>query len=127
MPDRRLRRLRLRPRPGSGRPRALHLPKSWTENRERCRTARVPDERDFATKGELARRMVLRALASTLPIAWGTADSAYGQDNRFRRLLEQSGAGPPRPVQFRFNHDRQGAEVISDPVTGRPIAGPRKR
>ncbi|MDO0914129.1 IS701 family transposase [Streptomyces sp. DT2A-34] len=73
--------------------RELYLPKSWTEDRERCRTARVPDEREFATKGELARRMVLRALASPLPIAWVTADSAYGQDNRFRRLLEQSGVG----------------------------------
>lgn len=37
--------------------------------------------------------MVLRALASPLPITWVTADSAYGQDNRFRRLLEQSGVG----------------------------------
>ncbi|WP_257155757.1 hypothetical protein [Streptomyces sp. Ru87] len=37
--------------------------------------------------------MVLRALASPLPITWVTAGSAYGQDNRFRRLLEQSGAG----------------------------------
>jgi SRSO17 transposase len=73
--------------------RELYLPKSWTEDRERCRTARIPDEREFATKGELARHMALRALASPLPIAWVTADSAYGQDNRFRRLLEQSGAG----------------------------------
>nr|WP_107488208.1 IS701 family transposase [Streptomyces sp. gb14] len=73
--------------------RELYLPKSWTEDRERCRTAKVPDEREFATKGELARHMVLRALASPLPIAWVTADSAYGQDNRFRRLLEQSGVG----------------------------------
>ncbi|MET7684505.1 IS701 family transposase [Streptomyces sp. NPDC005423] len=73
--------------------RELYLPKSWTEDRERCRTARVPDEREFATKGELARHIVLRALASPLPIAWVTADSAYGQDNRFRRLLEQSGVG----------------------------------
>ncbi|WUV38829.1 transposase [Streptomyces sp. NBC_01483] len=73
--------------------RDLYLPKSWTEDRERCRTAKVPDEREFATKGELARHMVLRALASPLPIAWVTADSAYGQDNRFRRLLEQSGTG----------------------------------
>ncbi|MER7468301.1 IS701 family transposase [Streptomyces sp. NPDC097981] len=52
--------------------RELYLPKSWTEDRERCRTARVPDEREFATKGELAQ---------------------HGQDNRFRRLLEQSGVG----------------------------------
>ncbi|MEW2060400.1 IS701 family transposase [Streptomyces sp. NPDC007002] len=71
--------------------RELYLPKSWTEERERCRTAKVPDEWDFATKGELTRHMVVRALASLLSIAWVTADSAYGQDNRFRRLLEQSG------------------------------------
>ncbi|CAM5581485.1 hypothetical protein KAURM247S_00903 [Kitasatospora aureofaciens] len=37
--------------------------------------------------------MVLRALASPLPIAWVNADSAYGQEGRFRRLLEQSGVG----------------------------------
>ncbi|SBU96819.1 hypothetical protein YW3DRAFT_05875 [Streptomyces sp. MnatMP-M77] len=37
--------------------------------------------------------MVLRALVSPLPIAWVTAVSAYGQDNRFRRLLEQSDVG----------------------------------
>ncbi|WP_413810675.1 IS701 family transposase [Streptomyces sp. OE57] len=73
--------------------RELYLPKSWTEDRERCRAAKIPDERAFATKGELARHMVLRDLASPLPIAWVTADSAYGQDNRFRRLLEQSGSG----------------------------------
>jgi SRSO17 transposase len=73
--------------------RELYLPKSWTQDRERCRLARVPDEREFATKGELARRMVLRALASPLPIAWVTADSAYGQESRFRRMLEQSGVG----------------------------------
>ncbi|MFE7935090.1 IS701 family transposase [Streptomyces sp. NPDC057456] len=73
--------------------RELYLPKSWTEDRERCRTAKVPDEREFTTKSELARHMVLRALASPLPITWVTADSAYGQDNRFRRLLEQSGVG----------------------------------
>jgi SRSO17 transposase len=37
--------------------------------------------------------MVLRALASPLPIAWVTADAAYGQESRFRQLLEQSGVG----------------------------------
>ncbi|WP_078591969.1 hypothetical protein [Streptomyces megasporus] len=33
--------------------------------------------------------MVLRALASPLPISRVTADSAYGQESRFRRPLEQ--------------------------------------
>ncbi|GLF95188.1 hypothetical protein SYYSPA8_12845 [Streptomyces yaizuensis] len=37
--------------------------------------------------------MVLRTLASPLPVAWVTADSADGQDGRFRRLLEQTGTG----------------------------------
>ncbi|WP_055586476.1 IS701 family transposase [Peterkaempfera griseoplana] len=73
--------------------RELYLPKSWTEDRDRCRAAKIPDERDFHTKGELAKALVLRALASELPIAWVTADSAYGQEGRFRRLLEQSGVG----------------------------------
>lgn len=70
--------------------RELYLPKSWTDDRERCRAAKIPDERTFATKPELARAMVLRALASPLPIAWVTADAAYGQEWRFRRTLEET-------------------------------------
>ncbi|MFD7909092.1 IS701 family transposase [Kitasatospora sp. NPDC059747] len=68
--------------------RELYLPKSWTEDRERCQAARVPDERVFATKLELARAVIRRALASPLPITWVTADAAYGQDAHFRRFLE---------------------------------------
>ncbi|MFI0740794.1 IS701 family transposase [Streptomyces sp. NPDC021100] len=73
--------------------RELYLPKSWTDDRERCRAAKVPDDRGFATKGELAKRLILRALASGLPLAWVTADAAYGQGGRLRRLIEQSGPG----------------------------------
>lgn len=73
--------------------RELYLPKSWTDDRERCRAAKIPDERGFATKPERARAMVLRALASPLPIAWVTADAAYGQEWRFRRMLEQAAVG----------------------------------
>lgn len=70
--------------------RELYLPTSWTDDRERCRAARIPDERRSATKGELARTMIRRALASPLPITWVTADAAYGQDSRFRRFLEDA-------------------------------------
>ncbi|MFB7441931.1 IS701 family transposase [Streptomyces mirabilis] len=70
--------------------RELYLPKSWTGDRERCRAARIPDQRTFATKGELARDMILRVLGSPLPIAWVTADSAYGQDSHFRRFPEDA-------------------------------------
>ncbi len=71
----------------------LYLPKSWTDDRDRCRAAHIPDERTFATKPDLAKTMVLRAIASPLPIAWVTADSAYGQERRLRRMLEETGLG----------------------------------
>ncbi|MFE1961533.1 IS701 family transposase [Streptomyces sp. NPDC059479] len=73
--------------------RELYLPKSWTGDSDRCRAAKIPEERTFATKGELARELVRRALASALPIAWVTADSAYGQEWGFRRMLEEAGVG----------------------------------
>ncbi|MBP2056090.1 SRSO17 transposase [Streptomyces griseochromogenes] len=44
----------------------LYLPKSWASDTDRCRVAKVPGGSGFATKGELARAMILRALASSL-------------------------------------------------------------
>nr|WP_309147829.1 transposase [Streptomyces sp. NTH33] len=73
--------------------RELYLPKSWTDDRDRCRAAHIPDERIFATKPDLAKTMVLRAIASPLPIARVTADAAYGQEWKLRRMLEEAGLG----------------------------------
>lgn len=73
--------------------RELYLPRSWTEDPDRCRAARIPEDKPFATKPELARAMVQRALDSALPIAWVTADAAYGQEWHFRRMLEEAGVG----------------------------------
>ncbi|WP_424860527.1 IS701 family transposase [Streptomyces sp. MMS24-I29] len=73
--------------------RELYLPKSWTSDTDRCAEARIPGERAFATKGDLAKDMIRRALGSPLPVAWVTADSAYGQDQRLRRMLEEVGVG----------------------------------
>jgi SRSO17 transposase len=73
--------------------RELYLPKSWTSDRGRCQAAKVPDSRSFATKTELARILITRALASPLPVSWVTADALYGQDWHFRRMLEEAGLG----------------------------------
>ena len=73
--------------------REQYLPRSRNDDPDRCRTARNPEDRSFATKPELARAMVLRALDSALPIAWVTADAAYGQERGFRRMLEEAGVG----------------------------------
>jgi SRSO17 transposase len=73
--------------------RELYLPKSWTQDRTRCREAAVPDEVQFATKPELARQMLGRALDAGVPAAWVTADEAYGKDHKFRDWLEQRRTG----------------------------------
>jgi SRSO17 transposase len=73
--------------------RELYLPKSWTEDRARCREAAVPDDVQFATKPELARRMLGRALDAGVPASWVTADEAYGKDHKFRDWLEQRRIG----------------------------------
>lgn len=87
--------------------RELYLPKSWTGDPDRCRAARVPAERESATKGALAKAIVPRALVSPLPISWVTADAAYDQEGRFRRMLEVAGVG----------------YVLAMPKTGFPGAG----
>ena len=73
--------------------RELYLPKSWTGDRDRCREAGVPDDVQFATKPELARLMLGRALDAGVPAAWVTADEAYGKDGKFRDFLEQRRIG----------------------------------
>jgi SRSO17 transposase len=73
--------------------RELYLPKSWVADRDRCREAAVPEEVEFATKTELARTMLARALDAGVPAAWVTADEAYGKDRKFRAWLEQRRIG----------------------------------
>ncbi len=68
--------------------RALYLPASWTDDRERCRAAGIPDDVAFATKPALAQAMLERALGAGVPAAWVTADSVYGDVKYLRVWLE---------------------------------------
>ncbi len=71
--------------------RRLYLPKAWTDDRERCRKASVPDEVAFATKPAMAHEMIAGALDAGLSCAWVLADSLYGSDYALRRMLEARG------------------------------------
>ena len=71
----------------------LYLPRSWTGDRARCAEAGIPGEVGFATKPELARQMLGRALDAGVPARWATADEAYGQDHKFRTFVEQRRLG----------------------------------
>jgi SRSO17 transposase len=69
--------------------RDLYLPKSWTDDRVRCRAAGVPDEVGFKTKPQLGQAMLERALAAGVPFRWVTGDTVYGGDRRLRIWLEE--------------------------------------
>jgi SRSO17 transposase len=68
--------------------RELYVPKSWTDDQERCREAHIPLEMTFATKPELALRMLERTLDAGLPVAWVTGDTVYGSSQPLRAGLE---------------------------------------
>jgi SRSO17 transposase len=68
--------------------RELYLPEEWIADLPRRREAGIPDEVSFATKPELARRMLERALAAGLPAAWVTGDTVYGGSTPLRAWLE---------------------------------------
>ena len=83
--------------------RELYLPKSWTGDPARCRAAGIPGDPEFATKPQLARRMIERAIAAGVPFGWPAADEAYGDNGKLRTWLEECQvrhvmAVPPPPA-----------------------------
>ncbi len=58
--------------------RELYLPKSWIDDPVRLAAAHVPDETGFATKPQLAARMIARAITANVPFSWVAADSVDG-------------------------------------------------
>jgi SRSO17 transposase len=86
--------------------RELYLPTSWAEDQQRRVEARVDEGVEFATKPELAMRMIARALDAKVPAGWITGDEVYGQHSKLRMMLEE----------------RQMPYVLAVPVNQRVIA-----
>jgi SRSO17 transposase len=95
--------------------RELYLHKEWAADRNRCREAGVPDEVEFATKPQLAQRMLERALDAGVPMAWVTGDEVYGGDRRLRMWLE----GRQQPFVL--------AVKATEPLWSRGVDGVRQR
>ncbi|TWJ32265.1 SRSO17 transposase [Micromonospora sagamiensis] len=68
---------------------ALYLPKSWCDDPERRTRAGVPEQVRFATKPQLAARMITAAVTAGLPCRWVAGDEAYGNDPRLAARLRQ--------------------------------------
>ena len=69
--------------------RELYLPRSWTDDRKRCAAAGIPADARFATKPQLARRMIERAVAAQIVFTWVTGDEVHADNGPLRAWLEQ--------------------------------------
>jgi len=69
----------------------LYLPKSWDEDRERCRAAGIPDDVHYRPKTDIALEQVRRALANGVRFSFHTFDEAYGKCPAFLFELDDMG------------------------------------
>lgn len=72
--------------------RALYLPQAWTDDLARLKAAHVPKDIGFATKPQIARRMIARALAVKVPFSFVAADRVYGT-GEIETALREAGKG----------------------------------
>src|SRR5579863_5159234 len=72
--------------------RALYPAKEWTDHPARLKAAHVPHDVVFATKPQIARRMIARAIAAKVPFSFVAADSVYGTGD-IETMLRKAGKG----------------------------------
>jgi SRSO17 transposase len=93
----------------------LFLPESWTNDRDRCREAGVPDDRlQHRKKAELALDMVQSARNNGVDFQWVGGDAFYGNDPEFLRQLDQLGA------TFMLDIHKDQTIYLADPAPDLP-------
>src|SRR5215204_7789302 len=98
--------------------RALYLPQEWTGDRDRRAEAGIPAETRFATKIELAQRMLARAFDAEVPARWVVGDAFYGRSHALRQWLEERGRAYalmiPKTNVVRYQGQRERAEQLGE-------------
>jgi len=94
----------------------LYLPESWASDSDRRRAARIPDERQFKTKPQLALDMLRRAVKDKVPKGVVLADAAYGSSSVFRREVRKL------HLHYAVGVDSQTKVWLLDPNTQLPAA-----
>ena len=69
----------------------LYVPQSWTEDRERCRAAKIPDDVEFRPKWMIGLDQVALAGANGIRFSWITFDEDYGHIPMFWFCLDAMG------------------------------------
>jgi SRSO17 transposase len=66
----------------------LFLPKVWSDDRERCQKAAIPDDVVYRPKWRIALEQLDRAAANGLALNWTTFDEYYGSKPAFLENLD---------------------------------------
>jgi SRSO17 transposase len=90
----------------------LYLPRSWTDDRRRCRAVGVPSAVRFATKPEIALQHLRMACAASVPRGVVVADAAYGNNSEFRERVADLGLYYMMAVQATTTVWRPGEEPV---------------
>ena len=67
----------------------LFLPEAWSNDRERCREAGIPDSMTYRPKSDIALELYDRARANGIKFAYLTFDEWYGAKPEFLRGLDR--------------------------------------
>ena len=94
----------------------LFLPESWSNDRERCRAAKIPDELVYRSRADIALELYERARANGVRFQWLTFDEWYGAKPKFLSAMS-------RAVQKYVGeiHSRHRMWVQEPRVTSRPF------
>ncbi len=65
----------------------LFLPESWSNDRERCRAAKIPDHVVYRSKADIALELINRANVNGVRLQWLTFDEWYGAKPAFLSAL----------------------------------------
>jgi SRSO17 transposase len=69
----------------------LYLPRSWADDRERCRAAGIPDDLVYRPKWRIAIDQVEAAIGNGVRFSWLTFDEEYGSVPQFWFELDRLG------------------------------------
>ncbi len=107
-----------------------YLPESWTQDRARCRKAKVPEEIAFATKGQIALALIDQARNAGIAPRAAVTDAGYGDQPAFLDGLEARelayAAAVGCGIRFRLADVVEADPGDPPPPARRPKGRPRK-
>jgi SRSO17 transposase len=99
--------------------RELYLPQEWANDPKRRKQAKVPKQIAFATKPQLAQKMLLRALEAGIPTAFVTGDSVYGNASTLRACLQKRGQAYVLAIKNDLRLSWEGGQIRAQTLAKR--------